>query len=105
MRKSGSKRKPAPAKKRKPAPPPKPRPGPPPPPPPPPTPPKGKGPIQHVVIIFKENHTFDNYFGRFKGADGEATLPLAPDPPASDHAHDHATWLKRATVAASQQYD
>lgn len=22
-------------------------------------------PIQHVVIIFKENHGFDNYFGSF----------------------------------------
>ena len=67
--------------------------------------PKGSGPIRHVVIIFKENHAFDNYFGRFKGADGDATLPLAPDPPTSDHPHDHATWLKRATVAARQQYD
>jgi phospholipase C len=25
-------------------------------------------PIQHVVIIVKENHAFDNYFGRFPGA-------------------------------------
>ncbi|GAC1509035.1 MAG: alkaline phosphatase family protein [Chloroflexota bacterium] len=27
-------------------------------------------PIQHVVFIIKENHTFDNVFGRFPGADG-----------------------------------
>ena len=26
--------------------------------------------IRHVVIILKENHTFDNYFGSFPGADG-----------------------------------
>ena len=26
--------------------------------------------IKHVVIIVKENHTFDNLFGRFPGADG-----------------------------------
>jgi phospholipase C len=26
--------------------------------------------IQHIVFIFKENHTFDNYFGTFPGADG-----------------------------------
>lgn len=24
-------------------------------------------PIEHVVIIVKENHTFDNYFGTFPG--------------------------------------
>src|SRR5262249_24291611 len=26
-------------------------------------------PIDHVFIIVKENHTFDNYFGTFPGAD------------------------------------
>lgn len=26
--------------------------------------------IQHTVFILKENHTFDNYFGTFAGADG-----------------------------------
>ncbi len=27
-------------------------------------------PVQHVVIIVRENHSFDNIFGRFPGADG-----------------------------------
>ena len=27
-------------------------------------------PIKHVIIIVKENHTFDNYFGSFPGVDG-----------------------------------
>ena len=27
-------------------------------------------PIEHVVFIFKENRTFDNYFGSYPGADG-----------------------------------
>jgi phospholipase C len=27
-------------------------------------------PIQHIVVFFQENHTFDNYFGMFPGADG-----------------------------------
>ena len=27
-------------------------------------------PIQHIVIIVKENRSFDNYFGTFPGADG-----------------------------------
>ena len=30
-------------------------------------------PIQHVVILMKENRTFDNYFGTFPGADGATT--------------------------------
>ncbi|SRR6266496_2661796 len=42
--------------------------------------------IQHVVVIFKENHSFDNYFGQFPGANGATTgqtstgntLTLAP---------------------------
>jgi phospholipase C len=62
------------------------------------------GPIKHVVIIVKENHTFDNYFGKFPGADGDSTLAPAPDPPASDHPHDHHSWLNRAQTAAKQQY-
>ncbi len=37
------------------------------------------GLVQHVVIIVKENHTFDNYFGTFPGANG-ATFPHASDP-------------------------
>jgi phospholipase C len=85
MRKALTKRKPTTLKKRKPS-------------------PMAGGPIQHVVIIIKENHAFDNYFGRFPGADGDPNLPLAADPPSSDHPHDHAAWLKRATGAAKQQY-
>jgi len=46
-------------------------------------------PIEHVVIIVKENHTFDNYFGTFAGANG-AKLPAAKDPPiGGDPGHDH----------------
>jgi phospholipase C len=29
--------------------------------------------VQHIVIILKENHTFDNYFGLYPGADGATT--------------------------------
>jgi phospholipase C len=29
-----------------------------------------KFPIEHVIVIVKENHTFDNYFGSFPGAAG-----------------------------------
>jgi phospholipase C len=33
-------------------------------------PPEGASPIDHVFIIIKENHTFDNYFGSYPGSDG-----------------------------------
>jgi phospholipase C len=35
-------------------------------------------PIHHIIIIEKENHSFDNVFGRFPGADG-ATTAHGPD--------------------------
>lgn len=46
--------------------------------------------IQHAVIILQENHTFDNYFGTFPGADGVTSgptstglvIPLSPMPDA-----------------------
>ena len=31
---------------------------------------KAAAPIKHIFILFKENHTFDNYFATFPGADG-----------------------------------
>jgi phospholipase C len=55
-------------------------------------------PIKHVVVIVKENHTFDNYFGSFPGADGISqivtpsgtiTPPVAPDSTPRDLCHDH----------------
>jgi len=64
---------------------------------------KPNNPIQHVVIIVKENHTFDSYFGTFLGANG-VTLPAAVDPPPKDLPHDHAAWLKGATGAGKLQY-
>jgi phospholipase C len=51
-------------------------------------------PIKHVVIIVKENHTFDNYFGAFPGCDGMA-LPAAQNPPPADPGHTHSTWMTR----------
>jgi len=60
--------------------------------------PGGLAKIDHFVFIIKENHSFDNYFGRFPGADGATTgrtsagqiLPLAeaPDQVYPDIAHD-----------------
>jgi phospholipase C len=62
------------------------------------------GPIEHVVIIVKENHTFDCYFGKYPGADGDPTLAPAASPPDVDPSHDHTTWLNRATKAVREQY-
>src|SRR2546428_10514820 len=61
-------------------------------------------PVRHVVIIVKENHSFDNYFGKFPGADGDAALPPPPSRPSLDRQHTHEAWLQRATKAVRTQY-
>ena len=43
-------------------------------------------PIQHVVIIMQENHSFDSMFGQFPGANG-VILPRASNPLRSDFDH------------------
>ena len=43
-------------------------------------------PIQHVVVIMEENHTFDNYFGDFPGTNG-VTEPAAANPLPHDLDH------------------
>ncbi|HKV58825.1 MAG TPA: alkaline phosphatase family protein [Ktedonobacteraceae bacterium] len=42
--------------------------------------------IKHVVFIMMENHTFDNFFGQYPGANG-MTMPEATNPPKSDLDH------------------
>src|SRR5262249_18443196 len=59
--------------------------------------------IKHVVVIIKENHTFDNYFGSFPGAEGTgtckkhdgSTFPCghAPDRTPGDLCHAHSCAL------------
>src|SRR6516165_5831761 len=63
-----------------------------------------KGSFEHVVIILKENHTFDCYFGTFPGAEGDSTLAHASDPPTGRFSNNHAAWLSRATGAVKKQY-
>src|SRR5215469_17330020 len=62
------------------------------------TPGPAASPIGHVVMIVKENHTFDNYFGTFPGAAG-AVLGKAVDPEEPDPPHDHGAWLRRNNPA------
>lgn len=40
-------------------------------------------PIGHLVVLMQENHTFDNYFGTFPGADGPPASTCVPRDPAS----------------------
>ena len=61
-------------------------------------------PIKHVIVIVKENHTFDNYFGSFPGAAGTTTAllsdggtitpPHAPDHTSRDLCHEHPCALQ-----------
>lgn len=44
-------------------------------------------PIKHAVFIQMENHTFDNMFGTFPGANG-VTEPEGPNPVPQDYIHD-----------------
>ena len=60
-------------------------------------------PIEHVVLIIKENHSFDNYFGTFPGAKG-MTMPRSPNPPIQDPSHSHDAWLTRKTAAVREQF-
>ena len=44
-------------------------------------PPEGMHKINHLIWIIQENHSFDNYFGTFPGADGippGTCLPVLP---------------------------
>jgi phospholipase C len=60
-------------------------------------------PIKHVVVVVKENHTFDNYFGSFPGAEGTTTYKTsdgmthpvgrAPDKVDHDLSHAHSAGL------------
>ena len=60
--------------------------------------------VQHVIIIFKENHCFDNYFGTFPGVNG-ATMNSAENPPPHDYLHTHRAWLEREAKAPRLQYN
>ena len=45
-------------------------------------------PIQHLVVVMQENHTFDNYFGTYPGADGipaDVKMPIDPNNPSAGY--------------------
>ena len=50
--------------------------------------PQTKTPITHLVVLMQENHTFDNYFGTYPGADGlpaGTKLPVDPNNPGAGY--------------------
>lgn len=61
-------------------------------------------PIRHVIVMVEENHSFDNYFGTFPGADGIANA--APAALAKLHPMTHSTRDLCHTAACIQaDYD
>jgi phospholipase C len=52
--------------------------------------------IRHVFVILQENHTFDNYFGTFPGADGIPAGLQVPVNPADSGQGAVAPWLLTA---------
>lgn len=56
--------------------------------------------VDHVVIIVKENHTYDNYFGTFPNSEGDDQLDQAHNPPPDDPNHRHEAWMARANDQA-----
>ena len=67
--------------------------------------PTARFPIKHVIFLVKENRTFDNYFGRFPGANGTTTgtlhdgsvVPLEPLPDRVSPDIDHS-WRGALTA-------
>jgi phospholipase C len=71
-------------------------------------------PIQHVIVILKENHTFDNYFGQFPGVDGATTVPIrgvattpppSPDKTSADIGHSYADARRAYHGGALDRFD
>ena len=70
--------------------------------------------IKHVIVIVKENHTFDNYFGTFPGAEGTTKAktargmidaPHAPDRTPRDLCHEHPCALTDWNGGAMDGWD
>ncbi len=72
-------------------------------------------PIKHVIFIVKENRSFDNYFGKYPGADGATTAKLstgqtvtlakAHDVVQHDLCHDFLSGLKAMDGGKMDGYD
>ena len=49
-------------------------------------------PIKHLVVVMQENHTFDNYFGTYPGANGFPANTSVPVDPANPNAGVVTPW-------------
>ncbi len=65
----------------------------------------GKSPIEHVIIILKENHTFDNYFGQFSGADGATMVRINGVLQSPPHTPDSTPDIDHSYLAAHVAFD
>lgn len=61
-------------------------------------------PIETVIVVMFENHTFDNYFGSFSGANGVVSPP-APNPIWTDIDHGHAHFLACTVPGGTSGFD
>jgi phospholipase C len=68
-------------------------------------------PITHIIIVLKENRSFDEYFGSMPGVDGSTSamkangtvvkpLPRTPDPAPNDISHSPGAFRKACDAAA-----
>lgn len=71
-------------------------------------------PIQHLVILMQENHSFDNYFGTYPGANGlpsEVKMPIDPNNPGAGYVtpwhigNSTITDLSHSASTYTAQYD
>src|SRR5512139_202529 len=70
-------------------------------------------PIQHLVVLLQENHTFDNYFGTYPGVDGlpaGINMPIDPKNPSAGYVspwhigNSTITDLSHSTSTFKDQY-
>ena len=64
---------------------------------------KGLSPIEHIVVIYEENHTFDNLYGGWEGVNGlrAPTRAHAPGQPGRRAVHVPAAERRQPHVAAA----
>ncbi len=71
-------------------------------------------PVQHLVVLLQENHSFDNYFGTYPGADGlpaGTKMPVDPKNPGAGYVtpwhigNSTITDLSHSAATYHDQYD
>ena len=66
-----------------------------------------QGPVQNIIVILRENHSYDHYLGRLPIGDGDPTLPDCPNPQRYPDplkpTHGSSSWLNRDAMAVREQ--